>query len=336
MAVGDSGKLGYNSFVGIGKETTWGTKSTATTFLEFNSESLNKTRDGEKLATINTGRNPIHHILKNEDVSGSLEAFLNPSSDAVVLLLANAMGGSVTSTGDSDTGYIHDIVQGNLENTLTSLTLTKRVGDTHLFDYIGMRVNTLSIKGEVGSPLMITAELVGKYGTTTTDSLTVALTENAPLLWDGVTYQVADSVGSFPGTEEKITGFEFTINNQLISDDSVYSLGGTQRDLLPAGMLDVNLKISQRFDTSTAYSRAFDHTAMAAQIVMTSTQTIGAGAGSTTNSMYIQIPKGYYTTQTPQVGGPEIVMQEYDIQAIAPSNGAASVLMHVVNGTASY
>jgi len=346
MAVGDGGALGYKSWIGVAEETSWSTKITATSFLEFLSESMNRTRESTKLETINTGRNFLKRFLGNETVQGGVEAYLNVASDAIVKIIKNGLGGSVTSTevtgsgGTATSSYSHSIAQGSLENSLSSLTIQKRVGDSHIFDFMGCRVNSWSIKGEIGQPLQLSVEFIGRQGSTSSDTVTVALPSVTPLLWDNVTFKSGEAANMTSvlasGTAEKITGFELSFNNNLIADEGARSLGDTTVDFIKYGKADVTLKISQRFDTSTAYDRAFAGTAYSFGLLFNSNQTISALADSTTYSMSIEVPKAYYKTQTPQVGDAGVIMQELEFDVVANSAGADIINTTICNATSSY
>lgn len=347
MAVGDGARYGYRAFVGVGRETAWGTKKTSTSFMEFNSESMEKKQDTELLKSINAGRTPTHQILKNEVVSGSIETYLNLASDAVVSMFIQAMGGSCASVA-SGTSYHHNIVQGVMTSTAQALTLQIRKGDVaaDIFDYVGCRVGNWSVKSESGGPTTCKFDLIGKYGTTSSDSvtsadaITVALTEINPANWQNTVFKVGDAASMTSvhasGTAEVITGLEVTYDNGLVSDDSARNLGSLQLGVLPPTESKMTIKVSQRYDTSTAIVRGFGQSATAIGIVFSNGQTVGATVGDTTYSMVLSFPKCYQTTVQPKVGSKGILMLEYTYEVVAPSAGAAPITLEIVNGTASY
>ena len=126
MAVGDGAKLGYESWWGLKEETSWATKVTATSFIEILSESLGRERESKILTDeINTSRNPTRRFLLNELVQGGMECYLNVASDGVVKLIKNGRNGTVTSSGDANTGYTHILYEGSLAASLSSLTIQK-------------------------------------------------------------------------------------------------------------------------------------------------------------------------------------------------------------------
>ncbi|MDD5459831.1 MAG: phage tail tube protein [Phycisphaerae bacterium] len=340
MAVGSGGEKGYKSWLGVGLETSYGTKLTATAFLEFISESLAVNKESTKLETINTSRNPIKRFQGNESVEGTIETYLNPASVAQMHLLNNCLAGTVTSSGDANTGYSHIVYQGDREDSFSSLTLQKRVGNGSTFDFTGCRVNSVSIKGEVGNPISFSAEIIGQHGTISSDTVTVSFPNVIPMLWRGVTFKtgVWDSMTSVlaSGATEYIRGFELTINNNLIADETARSMGTATVDFIKHGMAEITFKITQRYDTTTAFVRGFTQTAYAMGLLLDSGITAGSAAGGTTYSMLIELPKCYYKTQTPQVSDANIVTQEIEFDVIASSQGADAISLKYSNATASY
>ncbi len=341
MGLGDSYLSGYKSWLGVVQESTWGTPLTVTSFLEYNTESLNKKQEGHQLEAIgSTGRNVQKRYLGNVVVEGSVEGPLNIFADAVALIINNAIGGSVTSSGDAGTGYNHAVAQGEMASGTTSLTMTKRVGDSgDMFQFAGCRVNTLTIKGEVGTPeIMLTAEIIGQDGTITTDALTVALAAEDPLLWNGVTYEVADTTTSFDGSTnaESIQSFELTYNNNLEAGDASRNLGSNLLGVLPVGRASCTLKVTQRYETSTAYSRAFDETDRAVRISMDSGVTVGSTG--TTGSLMITLPKAYVETDTviPETGEAGVIQHDVTWAPLQPTTAQEFIECEYNNNTASY
>lgn len=344
MSVGDTRKLGFYSFLGTAQETAWGTAITATAYLEFNSESINKVIDRQILDGMNCSRNPIRHIHGNENISGSVEFNLNPAADSTVHFLRLTMGGTITSAGDANTGYSHTFTQGDFGSAQAKQGLTLQIqrgqsttGD-QLYQYSGVRVNQMTIKGEIDNAVIATCDVIGRIGTTSADSLTCALPIINPFNWKHVEIRSAATVTALDsaGVTETCMGFELSINNNLISDNNVRSLGHTQLDQLPAGKLEVMLKLTQRYDTFTAYNRGNANSYTAYGIYMISDQTAGSAAGGTTYSMIMRIPRGYAKSNNVVVGGPDVLTEEYEIQSIGDTAGAQLVQMVINNATASY
>lgn len=150
MAIGASSQQGFDSFIGVAKEATFGTRVSVTAFAEWSSESF-KRLDEENLQETMQGqgaRDFVRRTRGNTVVDGSVELPLNFAADFPVLVIANGMGGSLTSTQVATTGsYSHTITVGDIVNgDVPSLSFTKRIGATAQQSYVGARVNSLNIK----------------------------------------------------------------------------------------------------------------------------------------------------------------------------------------------
>lgn len=339
MAVGNADPfLGYESYIGIAEETTFGTLVTATSFTEFTSEALMKEREELRREEINTTRDYTRRMTGNETVSGSIETVLNIAEDAIVYMMKQAMGGTVSSATIVSSSFSHTLAPGNMEDNqssagaadVKSLTMQVRRGSTNQWSYRGMRINTMTIKGEVGTPIVATFELMGQYGTTSSDSLTASFSNINPLNFTGVTFQTGDSITNV--STEYISGFEFSLSNN-IAEQRV--LGSANITKLPPIRRDVKLKLTQQFDTTTAYNRFISNTKTAIQILMDTGVTIAA-AGSSTYSMHINMPACYFNNVTPQAGGIEAISQEIDVSTIKDTTTSYVVQMQINNATTNY
>lgn len=349
MALGDAAELGYSSFLGVAQEETWGTHITSTNFLEYESESFGKTRDEKILEALgSTGRNPLKRYLGNQMIAGSVECNLNIMEDACAFILNHALAGTVASemlTGGAateTTSYEHVPAQGSFGDSVTSLSFTTRKGSTQLFQMNGCRVNSLSIKGDgPGEPVIMSAEFIGKDSTVCTDTLTVSLSDDAPLLGQNVTFYTAETEGALDlsGTAETILGFEFTYNNNLINDDSSRSLGDINLSVLPVGRATTSLKLKMRYDTATTWhDRAFSETAIACELRIDSTNTLGTEDDDTSASMLIRLPVAYAKTENliPEIGEPGIITYDVELTPLQPTTGSEIVVVKYYNQTASY
>ena len=355
MAVGDGAKFGYTSLLGVSPEVTYGTAVTATSFIAFNSESMKVSKEQLLLDSINTTRNYQKRMFGNTTVDGSIEADLDVGSDAVVNIIKQALGGtcaSATMGAGQPAVFIHTIWEGNMENNVfsatggtntTGLTIQVRKGGvvaaagtitSDLYTFNGCRVNSLSIKGELGQPIRFTAELIGKDCTVSTDSLTASFSTLLPLHFTGVTFSLGDTIGNLAA--ESIQGFEFNLSNNLVGDNAARKLGSETIQILPPTRREVKLSITQRWDTATAFTRYQSGTTAALKIVMTSTQTISAAAGATTYSMAINLPKCYRNTGLPEVGDFGVLSQDIEYTAIHDSEQGYCAQAVICNATTDY
>lgn len=343
MAIGDSARYGYNSCLGISEETTFGTKNDSYSYLEFLNESMKRNREEVKLDSINKGRDFEKRLSLNESVDGSVESNFNPAADATVFLVKQAFGGTVSSANVATStidNYLHTINLGDMESNagtstasdVKSLSFQVDKGGI-VWDYVGCRVNTLTIKAEAGGPVMISADLVGKTASITSSTPTAVFVDTLPLDFTGVTFETGDSLTNV--SAESVQSFEVTLNNNMNTDQR--SLGDRTIDLLPPIQREITVKVSQRFDTTTAHNRYLDNTITAIKITLSSSQTITSSTGSAVYEAILNLPRCYLNSNQPEVGGKDVLTHELDFAALKNNTTTAFALqMTVQNGTASY
>lgn len=355
MAVGGGIPLfGYDSFLGIAQESTWGTFSDAMTYVEFNSESLKKMHEEILLESINGTRNYKKRFSGNISVSGSLDVDCNVASDAIVRCLWQAMGGSITCATVTANVYTHTLNWGNMESNkrntgsasaadIKGLSMQIRKGGdgthtgTTTWNLRGMRINTATIKGEIGRPVVCTFDMVGKGCTITASTPTAVYSDIKPLFFDSVNVYFADSITNAAPTEEIFQNFEVTINNNLVSDNSARELGTRMLSVLPPTRMDVSLKLTQRYDTITAYNRWIQNT-MCAIIIkcISSTYITASTTAGTTYSMIINLPACYLNDPMVEVGGADMISQELNFSCILETLTSYPIQIIVNNGTENY
>jgi len=341
MTVGDGVPfLGYDSAIGVAKQVTTTTFVTSTAFLEFNTESLVMTREEKKLEGINTTRDYTKRFQGNEAVDGTVDFDMNIASDACMMIVKQAMGGTVASLSLTVDMYKHTFFAGDMDNNKATSTADNQVGlsfavrkgDTHVWNYELMRVNNLSIAAEIGEVVKVAAEMMGKTASVSATIPTVVLTDELPLVFTGVTVQTGDSITNLGA--ECFKSVELSLSNNIDGDQRC--LGSAQRSKLPALRREVMLSLGQRFDTLTAWNRFIENTMTAIQVNFESAQTIGAAVGNTVYSMYVKLPECYLNSNTPQVGGVEVIEQDLSFSCIRNATTGSSIQMVAYNGTANY
>lgn len=345
MPIGDGVQQAYKSALGIGKETTWGTAVSVSSYLEFSSESLNGALEAKRLDQVNSQRTPFKRLQGNKSVSGSIEFPLDIGVDAIVNLIKQCLGGTVSSAQVATTGsYTHTLRVGDMESNADSagssdmkgLTVEVRKGGDHVWAFMGMRVNQLTISGAVGEPVMGSVELIGKDFTTAASlSTTVSYSTTLPFNFTDITIQHADTLsGSYTATTWQ--SFELTINNNLVND--LRQLGDRVLGALPVATQDISLNLTQRFDTTTAYGYWTSETARAFKITLNTGDTITTQTGATTYSMRVDLPRAYLDSSAiPNVGSRDDVLSLDQQWTVLHDAGLGyGVQMSINNATAAY
>jgi hypothetical protein len=322
MAVGSNAYPIVPGYVAMGKETTWGTYASATTGVEAISCSFRTEIESEKLDTIGINRGFSKRVTLNKTVGGELETYLHPVESA--LLLANALCGQVVSTAGSTGVYNHSISAGNYDTTTCILGLSfnlKKGGQT--WRYSGGRVNSMKISAAVGEPVKCSWELIFKDSTIPSDDIGGSLSVSSflPMTFVNGTFRYAatEAAAATTTVAEPIQGFELTVNNNLVSEEGARELGTNLLTVLPPTRREVELTITQRFDTSSSYNRFIQATIGAAELFF-------RGPDSLSSDFFTEItfrmPKLYQNSSEPTMDGADSIAQSeitYDVVVDNPN-----------------
>lgn len=341
MAIGGSAKVGVNSYVALFIESTYGTfpatADTGASTLEPLSFAVKTDIVSKKLDQISRNRGFTKRVQLDKNVNGSLEQYLHPTESPI--LLALGLGGGLTSSVGSTGVYIHSISAGNFSSTVASISCQMRKGDTHHWQYSGGRINSMKIAGTVGELITASYEMIFADSSQTGSDISSSLSISSvlPFTYVNGKYRYAATEGSLTSTvEEYITGFELTINNNLISDSNARALGSNKIQFLPATRRDIEFKITQRFDTTTQWDRFIAATQGAAELYFEG-QSITA---ATKHSCRVRLPKIYVNTPDPEVSGAnDILISEiaFDVVVDDPNTTTGKDIgITVVNDIASY
>ena len=343
MAIGDSAELGYQSVVTISTETTFGTPITTTVgtqAFEFRSAGLTMKREELKAEGINATRSYNRRFQMNETVDGTIELDLHPV-DGIPLLL-HALGATVVTTANTAaTAWTHSLTSSNNLNvgSGTSLTTDIRKGPTISRRYAGCRVNQMTIRGEIGSPIQASYELVGKKGTTT-----VAIADSAvgfsaarPFLFLDGAFEYASTEASLTSTSiEHIQSFQLTVNNNITSDNNARSIGTSTVQVLPPGMRDVSLTIDLRADTTAVYDRFISNSQGSVRLELISDSITSAE----NYTLQFVLPKVFYNAGDHEVSGPDVLTISPEITAIRsgedPTTTNSDIKATLINDVSAY
>lgn len=348
MAVGQGHLVGNLSYVALGRELTYGTYNTATSGLNVMSESLKVTKETKILEEMQTSRTNSNFIQLGRSIEGEMEFIFSPKSEACNYLLHNAFGGgavvSATATGETAGGlaFSHTVSVNNFLTTYSSLCVNIRKGDAtggKIFQYSGLRVDSLSLTAEIDEPLMASASLVGKDFTATGSDVSGAITTltQTPLSFVNGRFSVETAVASLTTTSYwHVQNVEFSISNNLSGDSSSRRIGTDTLDVLPAGLASFELKVSMRFDTTTAIDAMMAGTRLAGQFVFEGPTLTGSAIRES-----VQLTFPYLIVMDagdPEIGGPnEILASEVTFAVLRdPTSSGYAVQARVINLASTY
>ena len=349
MAVGDTSLDGFGSYLGIGRETTYGTLVTATSFLDFISSSLKLTKERRIIEEINTSRTYTKEVGLSRTLEGEIETHAYAENLAFNYLLQNAMGGSITSasaTGDTAGSgvYEHTYDVGSMNLTYSSLSINMRKGQASggkVFEYYGLRVNECMFTAEIDEPLKVNFGLIGKDATQTSNDISAqySMTADEPLSFvSGRVTIVADTLGAATTTSYwHVQSVEFGIANNLKGDTESRRIGSETLDVLPPGIANFTLNTTLRFNTTTAYAAMLAGTNFAAELEFTGSTLTGS---TLRRSIKVQMPKlTIAEAGDPEIGGPDEILSSqvtFNVLRDVSSAGGYAFRAIVRNKTASY
>lgn len=314
MSVGDSALFSGESYLAIGRETAFGTYATCTANMEFLSASLKTLKDSKILQQIERKRTMTKSFSLGKTVEGDLEYYFYPTEDACGFILQNAFGGTITSaTATSETAggaaITHTFNMGSMNQSYTSLCINMRKGPSSggkVWQYNGVRVNQLQVAAELDEPVKITASLICKDSTQTSNDVESALTTTAiePLTFARGYFAVETSFAALTSTSFwHVQSVNFSLNNNLKNDTSSRRLGSDTLDVLPVGVQSYELSCQVRFNTTTAYDAMMNATELAGEFQFQGSTLAGSSVRS---GMKVRFQKlTVKDAGDPEVSGPD-------------------------------
>jgi hypothetical protein len=234
--------FGYESWIGVGVESTYGTAVARSKFFELASESI-KFKTGRTPKPSLRGLSADRVVPVKEGVDGSFEIQF-PYSGAEVLL-KHAMG-AVNTSGSSP--YTHEFTLADSLPVGLSVEVNRAaalIGGSSSFLYEGCQIAKWSLKQSAEEFLMFSADIVGE------DSSNVAASSPTFATWDGAHWGEVNNISLNSTTHiSRIESFELNVDNALATDR--YRLGSRLRKGLGrSGPREVTGSITAEFDALT-------------------------------------------------------------------------------------
>lgn len=317
MAVGDSSLYSGESYLAIGRETTYGTYTTCTANMEFLNATLKTLKDSKILQQVERKRTMTKSFSLGKTVEGDLEYYFYPTEDSGGFILQNAFGGTVTAataTGETSGGlaFTHTFAMGSMNQSYTSLCINMRKGPSSggkVFQYSGARVNQLSLVAELDEPLKFTASLICKDSTVTSNDVESALTCTAiePLSFANGRLSVESTFASLTSTSFwHVQSINFSLMNNLKNDSNARRIGSDVLDVLPIGVQSYELSCQMRFNTTTAYDAMMAATELAGEFFFQGSTLTGSNQRSSLKVRFQKLT--VKDAGDPEVSGPDGVL----------------------------
>jgi len=328
--------MGYDSYLGIGQEVAFGTAVQPSEFTEFTSESMRMEIAETLIPSINTTRFFKKRVVHSRTVSGTIDFPVTPE-DGIGEFLKYSIGGTITTASTGTTAYIHtfesssDELPAGTTNTSLTLQISRGGNTTTTYDYVGCKVNQLTLRASVNNLLEASVDMVAKNETDAATVSTASFSTLNPFTFVEGEFLIGDTITAV--STETIGGFELVLGNNIETGDMVRVLGDATVEELPAVMQDLTINITQAFQTSTNYNRFIAGTKSAIRLLFDNGQTAATGA---TYQLQVDLPAVYFNGDQAPVGGPGVLQQTFPCRAIFDATAGYGIQVKLTNTQINY
>lgn len=348
MSVGDSALLAGLSYLGIGRETTFGTFNTALAGLDFVSNTIKTQKDSRILEQVERSRTLSKRLHLSKQIGGEISWYFRPMETADCFLLQNAFGGalvsSATVTGETTggVGKDHIITTGNFNLTYSSLCLNVRKGPSStgkIFQYHGVRVNEFTLNAAVDEPVMCSVSVIGKDATSVSSDVESQFTSTSNPILSFVDGRISVETSFASLTTSSlwhVQSVDFRLNNNLKSGAEARRIGSDVLSVLPPGLQTYELSMTIRFDTTTAFDAMISATKLAGELEFLGPTISGSVARQ---GLLLEFQKLYIKDAgDPEISGPDGILTSvvtFDVLRDESASGYA-VRATVTNNIANF
>lgn len=157
--------VAIDSYLGIGKESTWGTPVSRTAWMRLISSSIQRKKTNVRrphLAASANSRNAQKYYESEENVSGTFE--VEVTYEGFGILLAAVLGGTPQTSGPSGGIYTHEYGLGT--GNLSGHTIEVVKGNSSNSDlFEGCKITKMTVKIDAGGVMRAVCEVIGQTGT---------------------------------------------------------------------------------------------------------------------------------------------------------------------------
>lgn len=285
--------LGTKCYLGIGRESSWGSGVARTKFLEVNREGLDKQIADIASASLKHAGLHSSRVSHVGPISAGGGIEWNPNYEGSEMLWKSALGGTPTSSRPDITnaGTVYDWVFPIADANAQSLSL-EVIRDVKTYLYHGAVLQTLQLSvGGPNEPMLASAEFIAEDGepieTTTPPTFT-----STPLVVG------AETSLTWKGGAIDVESCQIAISNNF--DDARRFIGSRYiAQPYRSGKLAVTGRFTTEFQSQNEYDDFVAGTHGAIRILATSATAI---SGSYYYKLQIDVPIGRLLHATPMVG----------------------------------
>lgn len=266
--------------VGIGLEGTYGVVGTHSRLIpcEFSTDLFH--RDGVIKPQVNGARTDVQMYKREGMIGGNISLSADVSSVGEVFA---GFFGTRSSVGAGGTGIHTFTPAGTISDAMTSLCMLIDYGQTTVFNYSGIRVNTLNVSCNAKEDVKVSADIVGKLQSTGTKNADLVYGTFNPLTFDQITFTV-------DGTSVNPRNFSIELNNSL-SEGFRVGTEYTPVRPLPSEKMTGVISFDLDFESVEEFNKYIGNNSFAVDINMTQGAIL---VGTTQAVMRFTFPKVYY------------------------------------------
>lgn len=293
---------GYNTWLGWGEESTYGTAVAAAKYAEIEKESVKDEGSKYEFKPLLRYRSQARKILGKANPAGAIT--LPVLWTGLEQLFKHGFG-SAGTTGPASSLYTHTFSLAAQPPTGLTVFLNRDseglTGNT-AFRINGSRINKLTLRQNVGEWLMMDVDLIGRQREQAAKPTPTFPTFD-PVDWAMVATKAINPAGT--NMDVPMRSFELTIENGLHQDG--YRLGSRYRALLGAGdgQRKVTWKIEAEFNDNALYAYYLNNTDSGLDLKMVWRKDPSNATPSTTNpELTVTLPKCVFDGEDPSIENP--------------------------------
>lgn len=308
MALG----FGYNSYIGVGTEGTYGTPATRTVFVEHNGETLAQADDVIEGNSVYRSEQDVDNFTQaRKTVGGNFT--LDVRYEGAEKFVLQAMGTSATTTMITGSAYKHIF---SLADDLPVGLCLEVDRDVSNFLYHGVKINTMTLSQDNTGILNASFDVICE------DEGTVAAT--TPSFSTTDYFMFDDAVVAYDGTTQAIKSLSLSLNNSLTTDR--YQFGSRlTKEPERSGRIEVTGDMEVEFDGTINWSRFKD----AGTGSLSATYTGATISGTAANLFVIKCPHVRLSGGVPNVSDSGMISVTVPFKAYADGTALTSRLMQI-------
>lgn len=298
-------RSGLDAQLGVAAETTYGTYTAPTRFLEFNSESIEPREERISSSGIRKGSTVARTQRWARNSKGAAGSTTFEVADkGFGLILKHALGSVAITNPDTGDAYLHTHTLGDLDDL--SLTLQKGVPDTggtvRPFSFLGCVITEFEVSLDVDGLLMLTPSFDARE-MVTDESLETASFPSSDFLYG---YQRMSTLEVDSGAIDNATALRFRVAHTMASERYFLSAAGTKGRPLLNGAREVGGELTLEFDSMTQVNRFID-AAPGEEVQVEATLTGENIESGHDNEFGVVMPNCRFDGGFATVQGPEVV-----------------------------